>query len=50
MYNTETAKLIASRDNGLGSHELYYVREELYRKKTSEYFLHALGGAMSGYS
>lgn len=44
MYNTETAELIASCDNGLGSHELYYVREELYRKKTGEFFLLGTSG------
>ena len=46
MYNTETAKLIASCDNGLGCHELYYVCEELYKKKTGEFFL--LGTSGSG--
>ena len=49
-YNTETAKLIASRDNGLGRHEIEYVEEELYKKETGEYFLYGHGGAMSRYA
>ena len=48
-YDTETAKLVGytSYDNP-GS--LAYWSEDLYRKKTGEYFLYGQGGPMSKYS
>lgn len=50
MYNTDTAKWLASYNNGLGATDFRVYEETLYRKKTGEYFLHGSGGAMSKYS
>ncbi len=48
-YDTQTAKLVGytsySTPGSLG-----YWSEDLYRKKTGEYFLHGQGGPMSRYS
>lgn len=44
-YNTETAKKIAEWDNGLSYNDFDYRSEELYRKRTGEYFLYGSGGA-----
>ena len=47
-YDTETAKsLFVWCNNSTG---FSHCREELYRKKTGEYFLYGEGGAMSKYS
>lgn len=49
MYNTETARLIGSwnnRDYG----NFGYCEENLYQKKTGEFFLHGEGGARSKYA
>jgi len=48
-FNTETAKMIASRDNGLPG-DLYWVSEALYRTKAGLYFIHGEGGAGSKYA
>lgn len=50
MYNTETAKFIACRDNGRSCSDFSYMEEALYRKRTGEFFLYGEGGAMSKYS
>ena len=47
-YDTETAKLCASGGNGRSDFSRCY--EELYRKKTGEYFIYGEGGPMSKYS
>lgn len=39
MYNTETAKMVATWDNGLSSTDCYYDDEDLFQKKTGEFFL-----------
>ena len=49
-YNTETATLIAKYWNGLSGSDFRNLTEELYIKKTGEYFLHGKGGAMTKYS
>ena len=49
LYDTETAKMIGSWSNGLGSSDFHYCTEYLYQKKTGEYFLYGSGGAMSIY-
>lgn len=49
MYNTETATEVASYDNGYGCDDFYHVGEELYLKKTGEFFLYGHGGAMTDY-
>jgi len=49
LYDTETAKLIASRSSG-GSGSFSDWSECLYKKRTGEYFLHGEGGPMTKYS
>lgn len=48
-YNTETAKEIASWNNGCSYTDFNFVEETLYKKKTGEFFIHGQGGAMSCY-
>ena len=48
-YNTETAKQLDYFQEGFIS-DFRYIREELYIKKTGEYFLHGSGGAASVYA
>ena len=48
-YNTETAKMVGGWDNGYPTDVFYYF-EELYKKKTGEFFLYGEGNAMSKYS
>ena len=40
MYNTETATEVASYDNGCYLSDFRHFREELYRKRTGEFFLY----------
>ena len=49
-YDTETAKAVGSRDNGLSYRDFNHVEETLYRKKTGEFFLHGEGGPMTKYA
>jgi hypothetical protein len=49
-YDTDTATMVASWDNGLNYSDFRSLKEILYRKKTGEYFLHGKGGAMTQYS
>ena len=49
LYDTETAKLIGSWTNGFSSSDFHYCTEDLYQKKTGEYFLYGSGGAISIY-
>lgn len=53
MYNTATAKMVASWCHR-GSYNAYYLdsltREELYVKRTGEYFLSCEGGTSTEYS
>lgn len=46
-YDTETAEFIGSWDNGAEVGDLDWYGEELYRKRTGEYFVLAEGGARS---
>lgn len=48
-YNTESAELCGSREYGYPG-DLNYVSEELYQKRTGEFFLHGEGGANSKYN
>ena len=48
-YDTETATLMGDAGHSYPS-DFEYWREELYRKKTGEFFIHGIGGAMSKYS
>ena len=49
-YNTESAKLIAKNWNGLGKSDFCYLSEELYKKKTGEFFIFGKGGARTKYN
>lgn len=49
-YNTKTAKLIGEYANTYDYSDFNYVCEELYRKKTGEFFLYGEGGPMSSYA
>ena len=49
MYNTETAKLIATYDSGHFHNDFNYYYEELYLKKTGEFFLSGEGGPRTKY-
>lgn len=48
-YDTDTAESLGSSTNGLDSSNFYYVYEELFIKKTGEYFLYVEGGRGSKY-
>ena len=49
-YNTETAKQLATYDNGYPMGDLNYVSEDLYRTKSGMFFIHAAGGANTIYN
>lgn len=49
-YDTETAKFLASRDNGVSPTDFSYTEETLYIKKTGEYFLYGESNANGKYS
>ena len=49
LYNTDTANRLIYWYNDLPSNDGYYYAEELYIKKTGEYFLYGEGGARSPY-
>ena len=48
LYNTETATFCGSFSAHCGSFN--YVSEELYKKRTGEFFLYGEGGPMSRYA
>lgn len=50
LYNTDTANSLIYWYNDLPSNDGYYYAEELYIKKTGEYFLYGEGGALSPYA
>lgn len=50
MYNTETATCVASCNKGYGGWDFQAVHEEIYIKKTGEWFLYGFGGAMTEYA
>lgn len=49
LYNTDTARSIGSDFHGAYGRDLDFWREELYQKKTGEFFLHGEGGPMTKY-
>lgn len=49
-YDTDSATIVCCYDNGYFSNDFNYCREELYRKKTGEFFIYGEGGANSIYS
>lgn len=50
VYNTETATKVGAWDNGYFTNDFNYCSEDLYKKKTGEFFLHGEGGALSTYA
>lgn len=48
LYDTDTAQQLAETYNYFGDFSDY--EEELYRKRTGEYFLHGKGGPTSRYA
>ena len=50
IYNTETAKKVASWYSSYARNDFHYYEEELYQKKTGEFFLYGEGNAASPYS
>ena len=51
LYDTEKAVLVGEfYDEAMPGNDLAYYREELYRKRTGEYFLYGIGNAGSKYS
>lgn len=49
-YDTDTAKEVGSWSNGLSYRDFGWCREQLYRKKTGEFFLFGEGGPASKYA
>lgn len=50
IYDTDTAKAVASYSNGYSCGNPYHISETLYRKRTGEFFLYGFGGCMTEYS
>lgn len=50
VYSTETAEKMGGWNNGYPISDLHYTEENLYKKKTGEFFLYGVGGALSYYS
>lgn len=50
VYDTGTAEIVGEWDNGHYMSDFDYCSENLYRKKTGEFFLHGEGGALSKYA
>lgn len=49
LYDTDTAKIIDSFNNGLPCTDYSYFSETLYQKRTNEFFVYGHGGAASHY-
>ena len=50
LYDTETATKVGEWSNGYGQGDFRWAREELYMKRTGEYFLYGEGGGLSQYA
>ena len=50
LYDTDTAKKIASYEAPYPRSDIQYYEEELYKKRTGEYFLYGSGNARSPYA
>ena len=50
VYDTDTAKEMASWSDGLSSRDFTHVEESLYQKRTGEFFLYGSGGPASRYA
>ena len=49
MYNTETAEYIGTYSNNLSESDFRHLCEDLYKKKTGEFFLEGEGGPLTRY-
>lgn len=49
-YDTDTAQKVGVYRNGFSTTDFKYILEDLYQKKTGEFFLHGQGGAMTKYA
>lgn len=50
LYNTETAKYLATAAAPYARNDFDFWEEELYLKKTGEYFIYGAGNARSQYA
>lgn len=50
MYSTDTATRVGMWENGYRPSDFTYCSENLYRKKTGEFFIYGEGGAQSKYA
>lgn len=50
LYDTETAKKVAEWSKNCARNDFSYYEEELYSKKTGEFFLYGEGNAASPYN
>lgn len=50
VYNTCTARLVAEHDSGHAVNDFHWFHEELYVKKTGEFFMFGEGHAASPYA
>lgn len=50
VYDTGTAKKVASWYSSYARNDFHYYEEELYQKKTGEFFIYGEGNAASPYS
>lgn len=49
LYDTDKAKMVAGYSAPCGRSDFHYYEEELYRKRTGEFFLYGYGHADSKY-
>ena len=49
-YDTDTAQKVCSYDNGLPESDFDALCEQLYIKRTGEFFLYGYGGARTAYA
>lgn len=49
-YDTATAKEVGYYYNNYSVGDFHYYRENLYKKRTGEFFLYGVGGPMSKYA
>mgnify|MGYP003303769959 CR=1 FL=1 len=49
LYDTETAKLVGEYDNGKFTNDFGYFSEDLYLKRTGEFFIFGFGGFFTKY-
>lgn len=50
IYDTATAERVGSWSSNRSTSDFSYCSEDLYRKRTGEFFLHGEGGATSKYA